>query len=178
MFIGEWDCIPFRIETAEGTLTFNADSGQQLLLQHERCSAGPVPLRDGADNMPQADGSIINTPFKPGYQMVLVFELWQDGKPAWYQYRRLIWEDVTLKLNSMLNADAQVFWTPSGGYAERSLQGTRLRDWPIAVDTGFTTTVTTALHSSFADPSTETFFGPTSPFVLARPPRTTYRVGH
>jgi hypothetical protein len=160
----EWDQ-PAELQTQAGTLKLNQqdDSGYWFILDHEKCSAGPTPLRVVTDNIPQADGDILHRTFKPGFQIKLAVQLWADaehpagvggvtgsgGAEGCGPERRLMWELLTLHANRLLNEDGRYVWSPIDYTDDRMLDGLRLLEWPVPVDEGTLTVVTFAVHSRF-----------------------------
>ena len=133
----EWT-VPFTIQSSRGTLTLNDDANVlgTYLIQQEGCEA-LRDLRVVVDPIPQADGQINHQRFTTGYEVQLLVSLWENGreKPACDEQARVMAEELMLHLNTMLNDDGRLFWTPTGLGDQRLLDSARLASigpWTLA----------------------------------------------
>ena len=160
----EWD-IPFSIISPEGTLVLNdvePTSGGMFLLDRQKCSTGPVPLRITEDGVPQGDGSILHAQFKSGYVMKFAIELWKDTAHAacgtdlckMTDFLNLV---VAALLNPTLGeleaGNCRIVWTPSGvgsASGDRMLDRVQVLEWPAQeIDDSPIPTVNLAFHSPY-----------------------------
>lgn len=167
----DWD-IAYDLNTPQGTFQFNqattspftSDGNYLYLLDHEKCSATPGPLRLTIDPIPQADGSIIPPSFKSGYQLRLSVQLWvQDGdgadarSPACCADKQVMWDTLLMHMNALMNpsvadlygGNARLLWTPCDYVDGRLLDHIRLTEWPTVADEGNVSVVTLTLGTEF-----------------------------
>lgn len=128
--------VPFTIQSAYGTLTLNDDTNTLgLFLLNEGqggqgCQMGR-DLRVVNDNVPQGDGEIHHRRFAGAYQAKLTIGMWKDRhERACDEQLRLMFEELGLHLNSLLNDPGRLIWTPPGLGDNRMLDEARVRDLP------------------------------------------------
>lgn len=160
----EWD-IPFEIISPQGTLTLNdveTATDCMFLLDRQKCSCGPLPLRITEDGVPQGDGSILHAQFKSGYMMKLAIQFWKDTDTAACDADLCAMTDLlNLHVAALLNpnladlesGDCRIVWTPSGvgsSAGDRMLDRVQVLEWPSQeLDDSPVPTVNLAFHSPY-----------------------------
>jgi len=128
----------FTLTTPASTLTLNASSGDTYLLDPTLCSGlDMAPLRTPIDDKPQAHGGIVHNFWKGARHVTLSGLLYvvsastDSGVAA---ARNTLEDGLVAALESILQADGTLQFTPSGG-SSRSL--TVRCDVPVTYSGGF-----------------------------------------
>jgi hypothetical protein len=114
--------VPFVLTTPGGTITFNDDSADQHYIT-EIGGLGSAPVRAPIDNVPFGDGGIVHN-FWKGPRHITIEGVWLITSTRIMNsivvIRNDMEEDLRAALESTLQANGTLAWTPQG-QAARSL---------------------------------------------------------
>jgi hypothetical protein len=132
--IADWT-VPFTLVTPNGTVILNDATGATngyYAIDASASEIGPT-VRAEANDIPQADGSILHRRFLTGVEAKIVLQLWQtDELPSCDTNISVMHDFIFGAVRSLLNAgdnEGRLRWTPQGG-SERMLDDIRLLVYP------------------------------------------------
>jgi len=153
MPIPNWN-MPATLASVYGDLALNANSGDRYLLVDAECDEWQ-DVRAELQNIPTADGSLIQERFLTGTRLKLVISLWVDEDPACNEDLVRMSDTLAQHAGSMVKAafSGRFLWTPDGhptrliqymqltermtwSQAQRDIRATLLFDspFPYAID--------------------------------------------
>jgi len=162
--------IPYTLTSPQGTLLFNQATGSPytsnanylFLLDDEKCSETPGPLRISQDNIPQFDGWIIHPSFLQGMQLKLDVSFWIEGGgvdnriPACDADLCVMWDTLLLHIKALTNptildlvgGDCRIGYTPACA-AARMIDRIQVIEWPTVTKATPLTSAAFTLASTF-----------------------------
>lgn len=114
--------VPYTLETPAGTIDFNDGSADQFYIG-EIQGLGTAPIRTPVDNAPQAHGGLVHNFWKAARNITIEGVFLITSVPQGTQcqaIRNAMEEDLRAALESILQTDGTLTWTPVG-LAEREL---------------------------------------------------------
>jgi hypothetical protein len=108
--------VVYTLTTPGGTITFN-DGGADQFYITEIQGLGSAPIRTPIDNAPQAHGGLVHDFWKAARNIVVEGVFLITSVPQGTQCQALrndMEEDLRAALESILQADGTLAWTPTG----------------------------------------------------------------